>query len=124
MIPDPGLTGFSLNASLENRLTVCILPKPARRDAAIRTHHGDCPQGSVIEFGSAVTADPPAFTENDGPESQIDPGLGDLGGLRHAMLPEGLGCALHDKETAVLELDRDRRATKSRNRRTRRPCGR
>ena len=26
------------------------------------------------------------------------------------MLPEGLGCALHDKETAVLELDRDRRA--------------
>jgi hypothetical protein len=45
-----------------------------------------------------------------GPESQIDPGLGDLGGLRHAMLPEGLGCALHDKETAVLELDRDRRA--------------
>ena len=121
MIPDPGLTGFSLNASLENRLTVCILPKPARRDAAIRTHPGDCPQGSVIEFGSAGTADPPAFTENGGPESQIDPGLG---GLRHAMLPEGLGCALHDKETAVLELDRDRRATKSSNRRTRRPCGR
>ena len=24
------------------------------------------------------------------------------------MLPEGLGCALHDKEAAVLELDRDR----------------
>ena len=51
-----------------------------------------------------------AFAENDGPESQIDPGFGDLGALRQAMLPEGLGCALHDKETAVLELDRDRRA--------------
>ena len=34
------------------------------------------------------TADPPAFAENDGPESQIDPGLGDLGGLWQAMLPE------------------------------------
>ena len=63
-----------------------------------------------VREGSAVTADPPAFAENDGPESQIDPGFGDLGGLRHAMLPEGLGCALHDQETAVLELDRDQRA--------------
>ena len=35
---------------------------------------------------------------------------GDPGGLRYAMLPEGLGCALHDKEAAVLELDRDRTA--------------
>ena len=52
----------------------------------------------------------PISAESDGPESQIDPGLGDLGGLRHAMLPEGLSCALHDKEAAVLELDRDRRA--------------
>ena len=44
----------------------------------------------------------------DGPESQIDPGRGDLGGLRYAMLPEGLGCALHDQEAPVLELNRDR----------------
>ena len=43
-----------------------------------------------------------------GAESQIDPGRGDLGGFRYAMLPEGLGCALHDKEAPVLELNRDR----------------
>jgi hypothetical protein len=61
-------------------------------------------------IGSVVTADPPACAENDGPESQIDPGPGDLGGSWQARLPEGLGCALYDKETAVLELDRDRRA--------------
>jgi hypothetical protein len=48
--------------------------------------------------------------EKDGPESQIDPGASDLGRFRHAMLPEGLGCALHDQETAVLELDRNQRA--------------
>ena len=46
-------------------------------------------RGSAV--GSAVTADPPAFAENDGPESQIDPGLGDLGGLRQAMLPRRFG---------------------------------